>query len=181
VRADFAEYDRQVDEVQALMIAMYGSFEREHGLTLGMPPQFSAGEYTLLVERIDAVHQKHFGAFSLATTEKWALTRRFFESVVARIRDLYERAGREAAAWLRALMAPIEAQVAERRAQLRRRLESVQRILEASGQLEARLAELGQARMQVEQQLAALASIGNAVRVVLERRDAPSEAALAVA
>jgi hypothetical protein len=181
VRADFAEYDRQVDEVQALMVAMYGGFEREHGLTLGMPPQFSAGEYTLIVERIDAVHRKHFGALSLATTEKWALTRRFFESVVARIRDLYERAAREAAHWLRDLMAPIEGQVAEHRAQLRRRLESVQRILEASGQLEARLAELGQARSQVEQQLATLATVGDAVRTVLERRDAPSEAALAAA
>jgi hypothetical protein len=181
VRADFAQYDRQVDEVQALMIAMYGSFEREHGLTLGMPPQFSAGEYTLILERIDAIHQKHFGALSLATTEKWALTRRFFESVVARIRDLYERAGRESANWLRDLMAPIEGQVAEHRAQLRRRLESVRRILEASGELESRLGELGQARSQVEQQLADLRSIGDAVRAVLERQDAPAEAVLAAA
>jgi len=176
VRSDFVEYDRHVDEVQALMIAMYGGFEREHGLTLGVPQQFSAGAYTLQLERIDALHQRHFGTLSLATTEKWALTRRFFESVVARIRDLYERAGRDAANWLRDLMAPIENQVREHRAQLRRRLESVQRILEASGQLEARLAELGQARSQVEQQLAALASVGDAARTVLERQDASADA-----
>jgi hypothetical protein len=93
VRGDFASLGKAVDEVQTLMTAMYGSFNREHGLTLGAPLPFSVRVYQGELERIEALHQKHFGALSLVTTEKWALTRRFFESVAARIRDVYERAG----------------------------------------------------------------------------------------
>ena len=48
---------------------------------------------------------------------KSALTRRFFESVVARLKELYESAVREIEGWLRALMTPVESQVKEHQAQ----------------------------------------------------------------
>jgi hypothetical protein len=175
VRADFVELDRHVDEVTTLMTAMYGSFNREHGLTLGAPLTFGTRRFTVELDRIEALHERHFGALSLVTTEKWALTRRFFESVAVRIRDVYEQAGREVEGWLRAVIAPIESQVREHQAQLRRRLDSVQRVLEASGQLESRIAELDEGRAQVEEQLAALKALARDVSVVLERREASTD------
>ncbi len=180
VRADFSRLAAHVDEVQTLMTAMYGSFNREHGLTLGQPLPFSIRPYVAELDRIEALHDKHFGALSLVTTEKWALTRRFFESVAVRIRDVHEKAGRELEGWLRAVMAPIESQVREHQAQLRRRLDSVQRVMDASEQLEARIAELEEGRVQVEQQLEALSALAREVALVLERREASSEEPVAV-
>jgi predicted GTPase len=179
VRTDFAQLGRLVEEVQSLMAAMYGSFNREHGLTLGQPLPYTIRRFVVELDRIDAMHQRHFGAMSLLTTEKWALTRRFFESVVARIRDVYDRATRELESWLRAVIAPIESQVREHQQQLRRRLDSVQRIMEASDQLEVRIAELEDGRAQVDQQLEALQSLGRDVGLVLERRAAPTDEPLA--
>ena len=171
VRADFARLSVHLEEAQTLMTAMYGSFAREHGLTLGQPVPFPAQPLAAELDRIEALHERHFGALSLVTTEKWALTRRFFESVAVRIRDVYERAGRELEGWMRAVMAPIESQVREHQAQLRRRLDSVQRVLEASGQLESRIAELKEGRAQVERQIEVLASLAREVGLVLERRE----------
>jgi predicted GTPase len=173
-RADFARLASLVDEVQTLMAAMYQGFNREHGLTLGSPLPMSLRRSLADLDRIDALHARHFGTLSLVTTEKWALTRRFFESVAARIRDVYEQAGRELETWMRAVMSPIESQVKEHQAQLRRRFDSVQRILEASEQLEGRIAELEESRSQVEQQSEALHALGTEIRTLLERRDAPA-------
>jgi hypothetical protein len=180
-RADFARLSGHVDEVQALMTAMYGSFTREHGLTLGQPLPFPIAPFVAELDRIEALHDRHFGAISLLTTEKWALTRRFFESVAVRIRDVYEKTGRELEDWMRAVIAPIESQVREHQAQLRRRLDSVQRVMQASGQLEFRVAELREGRAQVERQLEALSALEREVGQVLDRREAATEAPAALA
>jgi DNA repair exonuclease SbcCD ATPase subunit len=176
-QADFDEVTRLVDEVQAMMAAMYQTFNREHGLTLGLPMQFSTHRYRSELQRIESLHRKQFGPISILTTEKWALTRRFFESVAARLRELYEQANRELESWLRAVIAPIESQVREHQTQLRRRLESVQRIIEASEGLESRIRELEETKAQVEQQLALLQELSNQVRAVLDRRPVAADRA----
>lgn len=180
-RGDFARLEAQVAEVQTLMTAMYGSFVREHGLSLGTPATFDVHAFVADLARIESLQERHFGAFSLVTTEKWALTRRFFESVAVRLRELYERAGRELEDWQRALMAPIETQVREHQGQLRRRLDSVRRVLDASDQLSGRIAELEEARGRVERQLADLQAARGEVGRVLERREASLDEAAPVA
>ncbi len=93
--------------------------------------------------------------------------RRFFESVAARIKEVYDQANREVEAWLRAVIAPIEGQVREHQAQLRRRLDSVRRVLDATESLDTRIAEIDEARAQVEQQLAIAGELAEQVRTVL--------------
>jgi len=126
---------------------------REHGLALGTPAPFSIRPLIDELEQIEALHRQQFGALSLVTTEKWSLTRRFFESVAGRIRDVYERAGEDIQNWLRALMAPIDSQLREHQAQLRRRVDSVRRVMEASGQLQERIAQLEEDRARVDAEL----------------------------
>ncbi|NLD55415.1 MAG: GTPase [Burkholderiaceae bacterium] len=180
VRTDFEEGDRLVHEVTAMMTAMYQGFSRDYGLTLGAPLAFSMRRYFAEIERIGQLHQRQFGVISLLTVNKSALTRRFFESVAARLRELYDTAVRELEAWLRALMTPVESQVKEHQAQLRRRLESVQRVMDASESLDAKLAELDQAKARIDQQLAILRELIEQVGAVMDRRVAPApEAELA--
>jgi hypothetical protein len=180
VRTDFEEGDRLVHEITTMMTAMYQSFSRDYGLTLGAPLAFSMRRYFAEVDRIGQLHQRQFGVISLLTVNKSALTRRFFESVAARLRELYDTAVREIEAWLRALMTPVESQVKEHQAQLRRRLESVQRVMDASESLDAKLAELDQSKSRIDQQLAILRELIEQVATVMDRRVAPApEAELA--
>ncbi|MEI7445677.1 MAG: dynamin family protein [Burkholderiales bacterium] len=179
-RADLSRLDGHVQEVSALMTAMYGSFNREHGFTLGQPMPFATQPFVADLVRVEALYERHFGAMSLVTTEKWALARRFFESVAVRVRDVYEKAGRDVESWLRAVLAPIEGQVREHQQQLKRRLDAVQRVMQASGQLDERIAELHEARAAVESQIASLQGLAREVAGVLERRESPAgEAAVA--
>jgi hypothetical protein len=170
VRTDFTEADKLVREVTTMMVAMYQRFSLEHGLTLGTPLQFSTRRFFAEIDRIEQLHQRQFGMVTMLTTEKWALTKRFFESVVVRFKEVYETAAREIDAWLRALMTPIESQVKEHQAQLRRRIESVQRVMEASESLDGKLAELEESRTRIDQQLAILRELIGQVAMVMEQR-----------
>jgi uncharacterized protein YdcH (DUF465 family) len=134
---------------------------------------FSVRRYLAELERVDALYRRQFSALTLVTTEKWALMRRFFESVAARIREVYDTANREIEAWLRSVMAPIEGQVREHQSQLRRRLESVRRVLDASQSLDSRIAEIEVSREQAEQQLAIATELSQQVRALLEVRLVP--------
>ncbi len=169
VRHDFNEADKLVREVTSMMAAMYQRFSLDHGLTLGTPLGFSLRRFFAEIDRIEQIHQNQFGMMTLLTTEKWALTRRFFESVVIRFKDVYETAAREVDAWLRALMTPIETQVKEHQAQLRRRIDSVQRVMEASESLDSKLAELEESRTRIDQQLAILRELVEQVGRVMDQ------------
>lgn len=168
VRGDFDDVTRLVDEVSTLMVAMYKTFNAEHGLTLGAPLLFSTRRYYVELDRIESLYRKQFGAISLVTTEKWSLMRRFFESVASRIREVYAMATRDLESWLRAVIAPIEGQVREHQVQLRRRLESVRRVLDASDSLEGRIKEMDEQRAQIERQLALLLEMSDQVRAALD-------------
>ncbi len=168
VRADLDETTRLADEIGTLMSAMYRTFSAEHGLSLGNPVLFSTRRHYAELERIEALQRRQFGPITLATTSQWALMRRFFESVAARIRDVQEAAHREVQAWLRAVMSPIESQVREHQLQLKRRLDSVRRILDANEDLEARIAEVERARAEAGQRIALSEEYARQVGVLLE-------------
>jgi Dynamin family len=164
VRQDFTSMSNAVNEVATMMTAMYKTFSTEHGLALGAPLVFSVRRYLEEVDRIEQISRGHFSGLTLVTTEKFALMRRFFESIAAKIKQLYEAAAREAETWLRAVMSPIEGQVREYQTQLRRRLDSVRRVLDASDSLESRITEMDEQRTEVEQQIALFDELGAQVK-----------------
>ena len=90
---------------------------------------------------------------TIVTTEKHTLTQKFFETVAVQARRTFEVANRDAEQWLRAVMAPLETQVREYQLQLKRRLESVKRIHQATDTLEDRVRELQQTEEQLVTQL----------------------------
>jgi len=167
VRADFGETARLADEVGTLMSAMYKSFASQHGLSLGSPILFSMKRYFAELDRIEELQRRHFGAASLVTTEKWALMRRFFESVASRIKALYEKLNRDIQAWLRAVMAPIEGQIREHQEQLKRRLDAVRRVIDANGSLDERIEVLERMRAEVEQRTAVADELVGQIRATL--------------
>jgi phage shock protein A len=75
---------------------------------------------------------------------------------------------------MRAVFAPIESQVREHQQQLRRRIDAVQRVLEASEALDARIDEIEEDRAQVQRRLDALEAVAADVNRVLDRDEAPA-------
>jgi hypothetical protein len=166
-RADLADVEGRVAEMATLLNAMYRSFGSGQGYALGSPARFSLRRHREALEQLEHLQDRGFGAIALVTNEKHLLMRRFFETFASRLCDLYGRLARDCEAWQRAALAPLETRLREHSAYLRRRSDSVRRVLEAGESLEARMAEVSAERSDIEARMAALERAGRSVRAAL--------------
>ena len=143
VRERLALSRAESEEITRMLEAMYKRFSVEHGLKLAAPPPFSVLKYEKEVDRLQEAFHHHINTMlNIVTLEKRTLTQKFFETIAVHARRTFEKANRDVEAWLRAIMAPLETQVREYQLQLKRRLESVKRIHQATDTLEERIGEL---------------------------------------
>jgi uncharacterized protein YdcH (DUF465 family) len=156
---DIQRADAAIQEITTLMTAMYRTFSVEHGLTLGSPMLFSLGRHSKELERLRTLCDQRFGALTLATTEKNIVMRQFLESIATRLREIYVAASKDAHSWLRAVMAPIEGQVREHQAQLKKRMDSVRRILDANESLDDRIQEIESSKEDAQEKIKGLRSL----------------------
>ncbi len=164
-REALAKSNGEIAEILAMMDAVYKKFAVEHGLKLGAPTAFSLLRYEREIDRLQAWCDTHLNTVvTLLTHDKRNITQKFFEEVAIQVRRAFERANRDAEVWLRAIMAPMETQVREHQIQLKRRLESIKRIHQATDTLEDRIAELDSVGKTLEEQLAMLGDIEYRVR-----------------
>ena len=172
IRASIERAAAKTQEIHDMMSGMYGRFAKEHGLEPFAPPAFSMLKYQKEVDRLERAYNAHLNTlWNMVSKAKFALMKRFFETIAIRVKHVYDIANRDLESWLRALMAPLETQVREHHLQLRRRLESVKRIHRASEELEERLAELEQAEGAIRAQIDALAREIGAIDAVIDQPD----------
>ena len=148
----------------------YKRFSVEHGLNLGAPSSLSLLRYQKDIERLELWCDTHLNTmFQLMTHEKNKLTQKFFEEVATQVRRAFERANRDAESWLKAIMAPMETQVREHQIQLKRRLESIKRIHQATDTLEDRINELVHVENNFVSQIQSIEKVGQDVQQILKK------------
>ena len=168
LRANLQRSTSEIGEITRMLEAMYKRFSVEHGLKLSPPTGFSTLRYETELDRLEATFNRQINtALTLVTTEKHALTQKFFETVAMQARRTFEVANQDVEQWLRAVMSPLETQVREYQIQLKRRLESVKRIHEATDTLENRVDELKQGEAGVRALIAELDALQEGVAEAL--------------
>jgi predicted GTPase len=138
-RINLDQSGHKIAEVGEMMESMYRKFSTEHGLTLALPMAFSLDKYSAEIDAIEAVYLKQFGTTTLIMTSRGALMERFFDSIASRVRRTYRAANADVEAWLKVIMAPLEAQIRQHKEQLKHRLASIQRIHDATDSLEQKI------------------------------------------
>ena len=168
---DQAECD--VQEIHAMLDAVYRKFAVEHSLKLDTPIAFSLARYQREIDRLESWCDTHLNtAYQFVTHDKTSVMRKFFGEIAVQTRRNFERANRDAELWLRAIMAPMEVQVHERQKQLKQRLSSIKRIHQATETLEERIDELRQNESDLLQQLQKTERIAQDVLQVFARQPA---------
>ncbi len=153
-------------EIEKMVIGVQQKFASELGWSLPPPMSFTLDKYRSDLEQVERAGRAHFGAFVVMTHDKWSLIERFFDTVAARTREIFAAAERDTEAWIRSLLPPIEAQVREQRAQLKKRAESVERIRTAQESLDVRIGELEAALEDAQGKLEALRALLARVRLI---------------
>lgn len=181
MRANLQRSTEDIAEISRMLDAMYKRFSVEHGLKLNAPEAFSTLRYEQELDRLEKGFNRQINTtLTLVTTEKHTLTQKFFETVAVQARRTFEIANRDVEQWLRAVMSPLETQVREYQLQLKRRLESVKRIHQATDTLEDRVDELKQAEAGVQALLDELAELERGVAAALGVESVAPAAAAAV-
>jgi hypothetical protein len=121
---------------------MYRRFNAEHGFTLPSPMQFVTARYASELQETLALVNTHFGAVHMLTRSRPQLVQNAFATMASRVLENFRDLNRDIEIWLKSVMTPLEAQVREHQKQLRRRVDSIERIHEATDTLESRIAEL---------------------------------------
>ena len=168
-RVNLSKSDGEINEILTMMEAIYKKFSVEHGLKLGTPIGFSLIRYQKEIARLEHWCDTHLNTtFQLITQDKGTVTQKFFDEVAIQVRRAFDHANRDAESWLKAVMAPMETQVREHQIQLKRRLESIKRIHQATDTLEERINELLHVENNLVSQLVALDKVGKLVQNLLD-------------
>ena len=166
---------RKVGEITEMMAVMYRRFSAEHGFSLSTPMPFSLKRYADDVAAVEAAYHKQFGAGALLTTPQAALMQKFFDSIASRVKHILALANRDVEAWLKVVMAPLEAQIREHKDQLKQRRNSIERIHLAADDLEVRVGALERMQTELDQHRQALADAEAGLKAALAA-DAPAPA-----
>lgn len=166
LRAKLRNSSGDINEITSMLDAMYKRMAVEHGLKLAPPNGFSTLRYERDILRLERSFNEEINTLTaMVTHTKGSLTQRFFETVALEARKTFELANRDVEQWLRVVMSPLETQVREYQLQLKRRLESVKRVHEATGTLEDRIKELFQAEASLLRQMKEI----DAMRFMIEK------------
>jgi hypothetical protein len=178
VRVRLSRSQDKTDEISRMVASMYQRFGAEHGMILGAPMGFSLSRYRNEVDRVEKVYQERFGLLTILSTDQLVLTQKFFESIASRVKESFETANRDVEAWLKAIIAPLEGQIREHQTQLRRRLESIRHIQDASETLEERIGEVNSQQAELEEYHAHLLELNQSMMDTLHASVDEEQAAL---
>ncbi|MDR1935988.1 MAG: dynamin family protein [Candidatus Accumulibacter sp.] len=170
-RRRLKESEAEIDEMTEMIDAIQKKFVVEHGLKLSNPTPFSLAHYHQEIDRLQQWCDTQLNTvFQLMLRDKRQVTHRFFDEIMYQVKYLFESANRDTESWTKALIAPMETQIRERQIQLKHRLESIQRVLQAADTLEERLNELTHAESQLIEELRDVENAGESVRRILRER-----------
>jgi predicted GTPase len=166
LREMLREANAKTLEIEQMVIGVQRRFAEELGWSLSPPMSFSLDTYIADVERAEQAYRSQFGALAVLTHDKWALMQRFFDTVVSKSREIFAAAERDTEAWVKSLLPPLEMQVREQRAQLKKRAESISKIRDAQGSLDDRIAELEEVLEDAQVKLAALKRLADRIQEI---------------
>jgi hypothetical protein len=167
-RASLDGSTSKIGEINTMMDSMYRRFSTEHGLSLAVPMRLSLQRYRDEIDAIEAIYVKQFGTATLLMTSRGTLLERFFDSIASRVKHSFRAANADVEAWLKVIMAPLEAQIRQHREQLRGRQASIQRIHDATDSLEQKITAFEAAQHDLEKVKGRLGGLSGAVTRALD-------------
>lgn len=158
---------QKTDEIGEMMSVMYRKFSTEHGLALSTPMPFSLEKYSNEILLIERLYHKQFGAATILTTPQVVLMQKFFDSIASRVKQSFLQANRDVEAWLKVVMAPLEAQIGEHKLQLKRRRKSIEKIHLATDSLEEKVLAFEEMQLEFDMQRTLLTRLENELKAAI--------------
>ena len=142
LRNNLREVQATTAEIQAMLHATFRQLNAEHGFALQAPAEPDLGDFVNELDRIEHSHLHYLGVGNVLKLAQADFCDKLVRALGSRVRTVNEAAMTEVERWSKAAGAQLDAQLKERRRNFVRRIESVERIQQAAGGLDERLAEI---------------------------------------
>ncbi|MGJ7483710.1 dynamin family protein [Variovorax sp. LT2P21] len=142
LRNNLREVQATTGEIQSMLHATFRQLNAEHGFTLQAPAEPDLSGFEEQLTQIEQSHIHYLGVGNLLKLAQADFCDKLVRALSSRLRVVNEAAMTEVERWSKGAGAQLDAQLKERRRNFGRRLESVERIQGAAGNLDERLAEI---------------------------------------
>jgi hypothetical protein len=144
--------NKQSLQIRALVMAIYNKFHTEHGLAQIKPASFSLLNNRSVLQKLYEEAEIYRNSPVMTITEQHFVIKRFFITLVSRVRETFNDCNVGARTWSKAILAPIMAQVREHKIMMDHRLENLKKVHENLDNLGNRIQELQAAKQNLETQ-----------------------------
>lgn len=142
LRNNLREVQATTAEIQSMLHATFRQLNAEHGFTLQAPAEPDLLGFEQQLSQIERSHMHYLGVGNLLKLAQPDFCDKLVRALASRLRVVNEAAMTEVERWSKGAGAQLDAQLKERRRNFTKRIEAVERIQSAAGNLDERLAEL---------------------------------------
>jgi hypothetical protein len=142
LRENLRRVQSLIGEIQTMLGTSFKQLNAEQGFSLQPPAAPDLQTYIDNLDQVERGHLQYLGignAFRLAQPE---FADRLVRALATRLRGVYQAALGDVELWSKSAAAQLDAQLRERRRNFSRRLEAIDRIQQAAGGLDERIAEI---------------------------------------
>lgn len=179
INARLSEVSEFADQLNRLVITIYRTFHKEHGIAEIRPPLYSLTKYKQEFQQLYQEAEAFRSSPVTTMTEQHYVIKKFFISLVSHARNIFFKAQRDAETWSKAVMSPLIKQIKEHKETMEQRLENLRKVSESRDTLQARIDELEKSVAALMKQYAEVRAILNTINQPLEVIEEPAPAAKA--
>jgi hypothetical protein len=164
LRALLAAAQRRNAEIREMLGASFARLNAEFGFSLvvGKPLEFD--RFASELQLIENNYVQYLGLTLALRLAQPKFMEQFRRMLVSKLRVVFENASGELELWNKAVSAQVDAQLRERRKAFKRRTESLERVQNAAGELEARIGELEAQDARLQDFQSRVAALAEALR-----------------
>ena len=150
LRGVMREVQRLEGEIHAMLSTSFRQLNTEFGFVLQTPAPPAMDSFEQDLQAVERSHLQYLGVGNMVQLARPEFAEKLVRALLSRVRSIFETALGEIELWNKSTSSQLDAQLRERRRAYGRRIEAIQRIQDAAGGLDLRIAEIGEQEAELD-------------------------------
>jgi hypothetical protein len=151
LRANLSKVQSLCTDIQTMLTATFKQLNAEYGFSLQAINEPSLDLFRMELDMAERSHLQYLSISNVFKLAQPEFADRLVRALSSRVRTTHESALAEVELWSKSAAAQLDAQLRERKRNFSRRIEAIDRIQQAAGGLEERIAEIENNEAQIDQ------------------------------
>jgi hypothetical protein len=159
-----ATAQRRNGEIREMLSASFGRLNAEFGFSLAQGKPLDFDRFTSELQLIESNYVQYLGLTLALRLAQPKFMEQFRRMLVSKLRVVFENASSELELWNKAVSAQVDGQLRERRKAFKRRIETLEKVQNAAGELESRIGEIDAQDERLQQFQTRIVELAEALR-----------------